>query len=607
MASRDVWIARSRAELLAGVQSRVVVDPGDARSGSVFERVTIDGERYFAKTLGYRTDWIMRITGDRDLRTLKIWRAGIMRDVPPEIDHTVVGMAADGEGEDALLTILMHDVADQLFAEGDATISLEDHLGLVDGLAALSARYWGWSDDIGLTTLEERLRFFALDNIAAEAAVADPPLPVRVAMQGWPRLARTRARAVGVGRARSTPRPARSRTRCVPHPATFLQGDWKMGNLGRHRDGRTILLDWAYPGSGPVCWDLAWYLALNCARLPIDKEATIEALRGALERRGVSTDWLVRPATRPVPARHGRVLRVGEGDGRRRRTALVGGTRRPRRPPRRRRVPAITRVNQDHYRGAAMGWAQGATLVYAPIAALLIARTPIPLTGARVLDVGAGTGVCEAPLRAAGTATVMAADLSHDMLAWNRTARPPAVVADVMRLPFPSAVFDVAVASFVLNHLTDPVGGFAELARVSTARRRRARHCLREQFAQREPRHHRRDRSNPRVGTARVVRGAQSDSDTATRRVRSHERRSRRRGPHRHRGRRRTRRRWPHRTPKHSSTTASAKHTSPNGSPGSVSTNAPQSVPRRYTRSKARWNPYRPRVVFLTARTASRT
>jgi ubiquinone/menaquinone biosynthesis C-methylase UbiE len=126
----------------------------------------------------------------------------------------------------------------------------------------------------------------------------------------------------------------------------------------------------------------------------------------------------------------------------------------------------MTRTNQDHYRGAAMGWAQGATLVYAPIAALLIARTPIPLTGARVLDVGAGTGVCEAPLRVAGAATVVAADLSHDMLAWNRPARPPAVVADVMRLPFPGAVVDVTVASFVLNHLADPEGGFAELARV---------------------------------------------------------------------------------------------------------------------------------------------
>ena len=71
---------------------------------------------------------------------------------------------------------------------------------------------------------------------------------------------------------------------------TFLHGDWKMGNLGMHPDGRTILIDWAYPGSGPVLWDLAWYLALNCARLPMSKEATIDALRAALERHGVSTD-----------------------------------------------------------------------------------------------------------------------------------------------------------------------------------------------------------------------------------------------------------------------------------------------------------------------------
>jgi SAM-dependent methyltransferase len=124
-------------------------------------------------------------------------------------------------------------------------------------------------------------------------------------------------------------------------------------------------------------------------------------------------------------------------------------------------------MSQDHYHGAAMGWAQGATLLYAPIAALLIARTPIPLTGARALDVGAGTGVCEAPLRAAGTETVIAADLSYDMLAWDRPARPPAVVADVMSLPFPGEVFDVAIASFVLNHLIDPVGGLRELARVA--------------------------------------------------------------------------------------------------------------------------------------------
>ena len=355
----------------------------------MFERVTIDGERFFAKTLGYRTDWIMRITGDHDLRTLKIWRAGIIRDVPPEIDHTVVGMAADGEGEDALLTILMRDVAGQLFAEGDATISLEDHLGLVDGLAALSARYWGWSDSIGLTTLEERLRFFALDNIAAEAAVADPPLPIRVAMQGWPRLAE-RAPRLSSWSARSTRRARRARGRDAFHAHDVL--------AGRLEDGQPR------PSSGwphdPARLGVSGIGAsLLGSRLVsrVEPRPSPERRRKQRSRRYASArtpgrvdDWLVRPATRPLLARHDRVLRVGNG---RRHELRWWEEHATAAPARRRHVPANAHMSQDHYRGAAMGWAQGATLTYAPIAALLVARTPIPLTGARVLDVGAGAGV----------------------------------------------------------------------------------------------------------------------------------------------------------------------------------------------------------------------
>jgi hypothetical protein len=31
-------------------------------------------------------------------------------------------------------------------------------------------------------------------------------------------------------------------------PVTFLQGDLKLGNLGSHPDGRTVLLDWSLAG-----------------------------------------------------------------------------------------------------------------------------------------------------------------------------------------------------------------------------------------------------------------------------------------------------------------------------------------------------------------------
>ena len=75
-------------------------------------------------------------------------------------------------------------------------------------------------------------------------------------------------------------------------PQAFVHGDWKIGNLGRAADGRVVLLDWAYPGEGPVCHELAWYLALNRARIPRGhtKESTIEDFRAALERHGIATD-----------------------------------------------------------------------------------------------------------------------------------------------------------------------------------------------------------------------------------------------------------------------------------------------------------------------------
>jgi ubiquinone/menaquinone biosynthesis C-methylase UbiE len=116
------------------------------------------------------------------------------------------------------------------------------------------------------------------------------------------------------------------------------------------------------------------------------------------------------------------------------------------------------------YDGAATSWATGAAIVYAPLAVELVNRAPHPLADRLVLDVGAGTGVGSTALRASG-ARPIALDLSHDMLSWERARRPPAVVASVLAVPAASQALDDVFASFVLNHLADPVAAMRELAR----------------------------------------------------------------------------------------------------------------------------------------------
>ena len=277
------------AEVLARAARRESIRPDDARAGADYQRIVADGQAYFLKRLSPATDWIMRVTGDHVHRPYLVWRAGIMDKVPACIDHTVVAMEVAGTGDDATLSVLMRDVGNCLIPPGDAQVPLAQHDGLLTHMAELAAAFWGWHDDIGLTTVPERLRFFAPDNIAAELTVADVPGPIAAAAEGWRRLPGLSAPLWELASLVHEQPEVVADPLCRT-PPTFLQGDWKMGNLGSHPDGRTILLDWAYPGSGPACWDLCWYLALNRARLPEPKEAAIDRFRGALEALGVSTD-----------------------------------------------------------------------------------------------------------------------------------------------------------------------------------------------------------------------------------------------------------------------------------------------------------------------------
>lgn len=288
------WVAGSLDELVAGASERTEVRTADARSGARFERLTVDGEARFLKVLAAEDDWIMRMTGNTTNWEFQVWQAGIYQQLPECIDHTVLGMALEGTGPSARLSILMEDCGDHLVPSGDASLAAPHHEGFVEHMAAMHARFLGWQDTLGLADRSRRFTYFSPELIAPELEAAEVPGPVAVAHQGWALLPERAPRLDGLARSVHAD-PAALVEALATTPSTFVGGDWKLGNLGRRPEGRTILVDQAYPGQAAPCWDLTWYLCLNRARLPESKEATIARYRAALEAQGVETDgWFER-------------------------------------------------------------------------------------------------------------------------------------------------------------------------------------------------------------------------------------------------------------------------------------------------------------------------
>ena len=87
--------------------------------------------------------------------------------------------------------------------------------------------------------------------------------------------------------------------------------------------------------------------------------------------------------------------------------------------------------------------------------------------GARLLDIGCGTGHQMAALRARGF-EVTGVDGSAEMLAHARANNPEAELyeADVARLPLPDESFDIVLCVEVLRYLESPELAVAEMARV---------------------------------------------------------------------------------------------------------------------------------------------
>jgi hypothetical protein len=282
-------VASSLDELLAGATHREPFFVSDSKSGSAFERLEIDGESLIVKHVHIDDDWTMRFNGDVGCHPLQVWKSGLMDVLPARIDHGVIGVAG-GLGRNGWgAAILMRDMSTAMVAPGDEPLPLEQHVQFLDDLAALSAGMWGWRDVVGLVPIDSRWAWFNHASLEIEQAAGWPEPVPRIAFDGWQRFEQRVPRSVFdlIDSLRRDTSPLVSAIRTTPQ--TFIHGDWKLGNIGSGHDGRTVLIDWTYPGEAPCCFELAWYLAINRARIPQSKEDTIATFHSSLQRHGIDT------------------------------------------------------------------------------------------------------------------------------------------------------------------------------------------------------------------------------------------------------------------------------------------------------------------------------
>ncbi len=284
-------VAASIAELLGAGARREPMTHTDSKSGAIFERVESGGRHYVLKHYDLSGDWTMRAGGDLGCATLRMWSAGLLAALPECFLQPIVAVSRDPSVWPAgrATSVLMDDVGAFLVPPGDDPIPLEQHLGFIDHMAALHARFWEFGDVIDIIPASNRFLELSPWLALAEAELgSDDPVP-RLVGEGW-QLLESVAPALAAIVVPLAWDPSPLVTALAATPSTLVHGNWKLGNLGTDHEGRTVLFDWENSGRGSGCAELAWYLAINSARLPCSREETIDAYRVGLERRGIVTE-----------------------------------------------------------------------------------------------------------------------------------------------------------------------------------------------------------------------------------------------------------------------------------------------------------------------------
>ncbi len=283
-------------------------------SGATIERISLrsmaaDGTpqnqtTLILKSLDPAKNWIMRATDDTRCREILFTQSPLWERLPQAIWSPIIacslsgGKSSSAEGSIAVSAtrsrplpasgaILMNDLqpsifpASRCYAQPDFPVLAR----ILDHLAELHATFWedptlrqlSW-----LATPADAILAITPENLAPRST--DASMYVNDALAGWQALWQMLDPADATVIRNLLDHPAQLLAAVTQAPATLVHGDTWLANMGE-RNGRLVLLDWAFVSAGPPTFDSLW-LANTWRTLDPDRVLTDH--RAMLAHHGVA-------------------------------------------------------------------------------------------------------------------------------------------------------------------------------------------------------------------------------------------------------------------------------------------------------------------------------
>ena len=233
-------------------------------------------------------DWLTKLSDDTGLREISLLEKGLYAELPEPCSVPAIAATRGEHGA----SLLMWDISEFLFPEGDSLITEAALDACVGAMVSLHSSYWGGTalteGRSDLCSVQDWI--FLLSPVIGRdrTSLGVDNGVTAVLEEGWAAFADTSSPLAARTVSEIHSRPDLLLEALASDARTLIHGDVKLANLGVDPvSGDVMMLDWSFASFAPALIELGWFVAVNSARLPVSKETVISTYRTMLSSHGV--------------------------------------------------------------------------------------------------------------------------------------------------------------------------------------------------------------------------------------------------------------------------------------------------------------------------------